>query len=286
MPWTSEFTRDSKPASDLPLWRESFCALEMLLLHAAPIYYGLAGKKGDQSAVIVIPGFLGADAYLVELFAWLHRMNYKPYFSGIGLNAECPNLLIRRSLNGVIERARRETCKRVHLIGHSLGGMIAISAAAQRPDDVASVITLGSPFRGKIVHPNVFRAAEFVRGWIKARHPESVLPECYTGRCACDFVDCLSRELPSPVLMTAIYTRTDGIVDWRYCVTGDPELDFEAPGTHVGLAFNPSVYNIISDRLALAVRRERERKPADAEPQNAFPIAGRSCNNTQSPVAY
>jgi hypothetical protein len=55
--------------------------------------------------------------------------------------------------------------------------------------------------------------------------------------------------------MTAVYTRTDAIVDWSYCVTGDPELDFEAPGTHIGMVLNPSVYAIIARRLAHA--RER-----------------------------
>jgi hypothetical protein len=52
------------------------------------------------------------------------------------------------------------------------------------------------------------------------------------------------------MMETAIYTKTDGIVDWHYCITGDPELDFEVPGTHIGLAFNPSVYDIIANRLA------------------------------------
>ena len=51
---------------------------------------------------------------------------------------------------------------------------------------------------------------------------------------------------------TAIYTRNDGVVDWRYCVTGNSDNDFEVPGTHIGLAFNSSVYTIIANRLAQA----------------------------------
>jgi len=47
----------------------------------------------------------------------------------------------------------------------------------------------------------------------------------------------------------AIYTKTDGIVDWRYCVNGD-ERDIEVPGTHVGLAFNPQVFRHIAHFLA------------------------------------
>lgn len=236
------------------MWRECFSAIEAALLHLAPVYYGLGFSPGDKSGVIVVPGFLGTDAYLFELWAWLHRMEYSPYFSGIGLNAECPNLLIRRSLNATIDRARKETGRKVHIIGHSLGGMIAMAAAAQRAADVASVITLGSPFRGKACHPNILKAAEYVRGFIMRRNGDSVLPACYTGHCTCDFVDCLTRDLPKSVMMTAVYSRTDAIVDWRYCITGDPSVDAEAPGTHVGLVFNPSVYTIIAKRLELAQR--------------------------------
>ncbi len=54
------------------------------------------------------------------------------------------------------------------------------------------------------------------------------------------------------VIQTAIYTRSDGIADWRYCTTGDPENDFEVTGTHIGLAFNASAYGVIARRLALA----------------------------------
>jgi hypothetical protein len=44
------------------------------------------------------------------------------------------------------------------------------------------------------------------------------------------------------------------IVDRRYCRTGNSDFDFEVPGTHVGLAFNPSVYAIIAGRLAVFVQ--------------------------------
>jgi len=209
--------------------------------------------------VVVIPGFLGTDIFLTEMFHWLRRVGYTPYFSGIGLNAECPNLLIKRRLTDTIDRARRETGRRIHLIGHSLGGIIARSAAAQRPSDVASVITLGAPFRGTVVHAGVLRAAKIVRDMILRQHGDSVLPSCYTGLCTCHFLDSLRRDLPSRIAETAIYTRHDGIVDWRYCITGDPAIDFEVSGTHIGLAFNSSVYSIIADRLAWG--QSRKQKP-------------------------
>lgn len=241
------------------MWRECFSAFEAALLHVAPIYWGFGERHGDRSGVVLIPGFLGTDTFMAEMYAWLHRMDYRPYFSGIALNAECPNLLIKNTLNATIDRARRETGGQIHIIGHSLGGLIAMALAAQRPEDIGSVIVMGAPFRGKAAHPNILRMAEYVRGAIHSRHGDSVLPSCYTGHCICNFVDSLTHALPESVMMTAIYSRTDSIVDWRYCVTGDPARDIEAPGTHIGMIFNPSIYAIIARRLAIAV----ERRPAD-----------------------
>lgn len=248
-PGDEGYLRDMLEADVLP-WTEALFTAELLLLRATPVYYGLGVPRGDKSAVVIIPGFLGTDMYLMELNAWLRRVGYRPYFSGIGINAECPNLLIQRRLTETIDRARKQTRRKIHLVGHSLGGIIARAVAHQRPQDIASVITLGSPFRGAVAHGNVLRAAEAVRRRILEEHGPNVLPACYTGHCTCDFIESLRRETPLSVSSTAIYTRTDGVVDWRYCITGDSEIDCEVPGTHMGLAFNATVYSTIAERLA------------------------------------
>ena len=242
--------------ADISPWTEALFAAEILLLHATPVYYGFGVPRGDDSAVVIIPGFLGTDLYLMELHGWLERIGYRPYFSGIGINAECPNLLVQRKLNQTIERALMETERRIHLIGHSLGGVIARSVAGQRPDDVASVITLAAPFRSISTSRTVLQATEAIRQRIQREHGRGVLPDCYTGRCTCDFVDSLKREVPDSMLETAIYTRDDGIVNWRYCMTRKPEVDFEVPGTHIGMAFNPLAYSIVAERLAKAQSAE------------------------------
>jgi triacylglycerol lipase len=248
--------RKPDPGADISPWTEALFAAEVLLLHATPVYYGFGVPPGDGSAVVIIPGFLGTDLYLMELHSWLGRIGYRPYFSGIGINAECPNLLVQRQLGKTIERALTDTERRIHLIGHSLGGVIARSVAGQRPGDVASVITLAAPFRSIVTSRAVLHATEAIRLRILQEHGRKVLPDCYTGRCTCNFVDSLKREIPDSMVETAIYTRDDGIVDWRYCMTRNPEVDFEVPGTHIGLAFNPSVYSIIADRLAKAQSSE------------------------------
>jgi triacylglycerol lipase len=246
------YTPRSSKIHSSPLWTEALFGAEILILHATPVYYGLGVPHGNGSAVVIIPGFLGTDVYLSELYAWLGRIGYRPYFSGIGINAECPNLLIQRRLNQTIDKALAETGRKIHLIGHSLGGVIARSAAGQRPKDVASVITLAAPIRGTVMNRAVLQAAEAVRLQILEEHGKGVLPDCYTGRCTCNFLDSLRRKVPESMLETAIYTRQDGIVDWHSCVTMSPEKDVEVPGTHIGMAFNPAAYSVVAERLAKA----------------------------------
>ncbi len=238
------------PEASTSLWTEAIVGAEILILHASPVYYGLGVSRGDGSAVVIIPGFLGTDLYLTELFAWLRRIGYRPYFSGIGVNAECPNLLIQRRLTQTIDTAVAETGRKIHLIGHSLGGVIARSVAGQRPQDVASVTTLAAPIQGTVAHRAVLRVAEAVRLRILQEHGPRVLPDCYTGRCTCNFLDSLRRKVPASIVETALYTRHDGVVDWRYCITNDPQVDVEVPGTHIGMAFNPTAYTVIAQRLA------------------------------------
>jgi len=237
--------------AETSLWTEALFGAEVLLLHATPVYYGFGVPRGDGSGVVIIPGFLGTDLYLTELHGWLGRIGYQPYFSGIGINADCPNLLIQRHVNDTIRKALDETGRKIHLIGHSLGGVIARSVAGARPRDIASVTTLASPIRGTVANRAVIHAAEAVRLRILQEHGDGVLPHCYTGRCTCNFVDSLRRDVPDSMLQTAIYTRHDGIVDWRFCMSKNPGSDFEVPGTHIGMAFNPAAYFIVAERLAL-----------------------------------
>ena len=257
-PRSSPIRTQEYEEADLPILGEVLCAAELVLLHAAPLYYGLGIPHGDGSAVVLIPAFLCPDAYLTPLHQWLARIGYKPFFSGIGFNTECPNLLIRRQLNETIEKALNKSGRKLHLIGHSLGGIIARAIAAQRPADIASVISLGAPFRGTVAHRSILRAAETVRRRILAKHGSNVLPDCYTGHCACDFLDSLRHAMPASVCETAVYSESDGVVDWRYCKTDRPEADFSVSGTHLGLVFNPSAYSIIADRLAQASSKARD----------------------------
>lgn len=242
-----------------PIWQELLVGVEILGLQVSPIYWGMGVPRGDGSAVVVLPGMMTTDLYLAELRGWLDRIGYRAYQSGIGLNADCPNLLIQYGLIETIRKARRATRRRVHLVGHSLGGLLARAVAAQMPDSVASVTTMGSPFRGEAAHPSILRIADWVRRSIHERHGCGVLPQCYTAKCTCDFLQSVMGKIPASVRQTAIYTKCDGMVDWQVCLTGDPAIDVEVSATHLGLAFNPAVYEVLAHRLAEAQQRRTVR---------------------------
>ncbi|MDH3530622.1 MAG: alpha/beta fold hydrolase, partial [Acidobacteriota bacterium] len=206
-------------------------------------------EKGDGSPVIVVPGFLGSDIYLYELFLWLGRIGYKPYLSNIGWNADCLNTLAERLIETII-RAHKETGKQVHLIGHSLGGVLSRSAAVQHRDLVKSVITLASPFRGVRSHPRVVELSERIRARIFKNEEKREFPHCYTGHCDCIAVMSLHDGLPRDLKQTAIYTKSDGIVDWNNCLSRFDHNNFEVTGTHIGLVYNFQAYKLIAKRLA------------------------------------
>ena len=236
-------------SAPVPIWREAFLALDWVALRASPVYRGLGIPHGDGAAVVLIPGFLGIDSYLAEMYAWLKRIGYRPYMSGIGQNADCPNVLAQR-LYVTIDQAYRDTRRKTHLVGHSLGGIMARVAAVRYPHRVARIISLGSPLTSLRAHPTVLTAVRFVRGRILWRRRSQVYSNCYTGECDCTFLSAVRQEIPPSVMHASIYTKSDGIVDWRSCLDQNGGLNIEVRGTHIGLAFNPDVYRNVATLLA------------------------------------
>jgi pimeloyl-ACP methyl ester carboxylesterase len=220
-----------------------------------------------------VPGFLGCDLYLTEMYLWLRRMGYRPHMSHIGQNAECPDLLIHR-LMSTVNRVYAQTGEPIHLIGHSLGGVLARGIAARRPDRVASITTLGSPFRGVRVNPWVYRTIEYVRKRIHGRRSRG--KQCFTTSCACGFSCTMRYDFPAELPQTAIYTKSDGVVDWPVCINDDPKTDVEVTGTHVGLVWNAEVYRVVAKRLSEANDFRREAESAATTRKTARKSAAKS----------
>ena len=60
------------------------------------------------------------------------------------------------------------------------------------------------------------------------------------------------ERIPLQVPVTAIYSKTDGVVAWRACIDSQNRNieHVEVRTTHLGLGFAPDVYRVIAQRLA------------------------------------
>ena len=234
------------------IWREVLWVLDWLSLRLSPVYLGFGVPRGDGSPVVLVPGFLTTDAYLVEMYFWLRRIGYAPYFSGIGINADCVHKSTQR-LEKTVQDVHAETGRPVRIIGHSLGGFLARRVALSRPDIVSHVISLGAPIRSLEAHPAIMNAARWVSAHSAHPRPEgsSQSPsELLAGSdCECASDHCVPTPPPS-IRRASLYSHDDGMIDWRNCLEPDPSLNHEVGGTHIGLVFNPRVYRIVAKLLA------------------------------------
>jgi hypothetical protein len=73
--------------------------------------------------------------------------------------------------------------------------------------------------------------------------------ECVAGDCARASFDESRLPVPPEVSFTAVYSRRDGIVDWRACI--DPlATAAEVRSSHVGMVVDPAAIRVIVDAVA------------------------------------
>jgi pimeloyl-ACP methyl ester carboxylesterase len=135
------------------------------------------------------------------------------------------------------------------VIGQSRGGTLARALAARNPDRVAGMVTLGSPVLDPLaVSPSVLRTVRSVARLGDLGVPGVFSTDCSEGECCADFYPRLTEPLHSGFPALAVYSRSDGIVDWRACL--DPHAEcVEIDGSHCGMAVNPAVYRELESLL-------------------------------------
>jgi len=214
-----------------------------------PIFNGEDVPEGRRQAILLIPGFGSGDWTFNTMSRWLQQIGHRTYLSGINVNVGCPQRKVERML-GRLEDISKEAGGRIVIIGHSLGGLVGRALARQRPDLVRQVIAIGSPLRSgwqavaPEVRPALFAVHSFFQKFIEA--PQG----CGTELCGCDFsIEAYGVELPPGVRFTSIYSRHDGIVDWRFATTENGD-SYEVDGLHTDLVVNVEVYRILSNVLA------------------------------------
>jgi pimeloyl-ACP methyl ester carboxylesterase len=197
--------------------------------------------RGDKHAVMVLPGFLMGDRSTAMLRQYLAYLGYNALPWKLGRNTGRLDIMQKHLLTRLAEVFESYEGD-VSLIGQSLGGVYARELSRLFPARIRQVITLGSPFGVR----NAGSANALVRR----------LFEGQTGMSVAQMRETISTRDPSltpPVPVTAIYSKGDGIVNWRVCreIQEDHETqNIEVNGSHCGMGFNAQIYRIIADRLA------------------------------------
>lgn len=208
------------------------------------------GRAVTRSAepVVLVPGFLAGDGTLSAMSASLRRRGFRTYRSHIVANVGC-TLNAAAQLEGRLEAivARRGT--RAQIVGHSLGGMIARGVAVRRPDLVSGIVTMGSPMLAPAAHHVALSmGVDALVRLSRAGVPGLMSEECVAGSCARQSFDESRSPLAADVGFTAIYSRRDGVVDWRACV--DPlAVPVEVTTSHLGMALDPRVIDEVGAAL-------------------------------------
>jgi pimeloyl-ACP methyl ester carboxylesterase len=207
-----------------------------------------ANRRHAHEPVMLIPGFMAGDPTLRAMSSMLRGAGYRTYRAQIHVNAGCTreaaDRLERRLESIAIRRGRK-----VSIVGHSLGGMLARGLAARRPDLVAGIVSMGSPIMAPgAVHGVLAWDAEMLTRLARAGFGGLMSDDCVGGECARTSFEEMQAPLDPDVAFTAIYSRRDGIVDWRACI--DPAADaVEVRTSHLGMAFDPVVFDVVREAL-------------------------------------
>jgi len=231
------------------MWRESRIGLEAASLRRSPIYRGLGLAAGERRPVLLIPGFLAGDASLGTMASWLRRAGYCTHRTGIRANLDCSEEACRR-LEARLEHMAERHGERVVVVGQSRGGVFARALAARRPELVSGIVTLGSPTVSMLsVHPLVLAQIGLVGALGTARVPGMFRMSCTRGSCCESFRAAVQSPIPDDVGYVAIYSRSDGIVQWRSCL--DPEADqlVEVNASHCGMGLNAQAFLAVAGAL-------------------------------------
>jgi triacylglycerol lipase len=230
-----------------PLWREGRAGVEAAALLRSSVWRGVGVPHGDDRPVLLIPGFLAGDGSMSTMTRWLRANGYRTRRAGIRANVDCSEETCAR-LETRLESLADAAGRPVAIIGQSRGGVFARALAARRPELVSGIVTLGAPTVSQLnIHPVVLAHVAVVGMLGSGRVPGMFTWSCLRGACCADFRADLTRAVD--VDYVALYSRTDGIVNWRSCLDPAAEL-IEVRASHLGMGLNAEVYGEISHALA------------------------------------
>jgi len=232
-----------------PIWLESRVGIEAAALMRSDVWRGAGVPAGEGRPVMLIPGFLAGDGTLTTMSRWLQGSGWQTRRAGFRANVACSQDACMR-LEERLEDLAAETGSRVAIVGQSRGGVLAKALGARRPDLVSGIVTLGSPVLSQLaVHPLVLAQILLVGAMGTGKVPGLFSMDCLRGACCEPFRGDLAGDFPPEVGYVAVYSRSDGIVDWRACLDPAATDHVEIPASHCGMSLNHHAYRTVAVAL-------------------------------------
>lgn len=183
--------------------------------------------------VMMLPGFATHPIRMRYMARQIERAGHvvKRWGMGFNLGPTPENFAL---LEDRLADVRHRYGQPVVLVGWSLGGLFARELAKQHPEQVAKVITMGSPFSDNPRANNAWRIYQFVAGHRVEEPP----------------VGGDVREKP-PVETVAFWSARDGIVGTRSArgLTAERDREVALRCNHLGFSYSPECIRAILREL-------------------------------------
>jgi hypothetical protein len=189
------------------------------------------GARGSQP-ILLFPGLAAGSSSMAPLRSFLRRCGHDARHWDVGFNHGDVRKLLDASVP-TLERTAAECGTPVGLVGWSLGGVVARELARDLPELVSKVVTFGTPLSG----------------------PRNSIAERRYSSAAMDEIE---REIAERSLrfitrpVMSIYSRNDGVVDWRSCIDRFTPgvVHHEVRAAHLSLGIDPDVWHHVAEFFA------------------------------------
>lgn len=187
----------------------------------------------QPQTVMLVPGFGAHPRRMKPMADALAEAGHEVHDWGLGVNfgpTEENFAFLMRRVGSLARAARRP----VTLVGWSLGGLYSREIARRQPENVARVITMGTPFSGDPRANNAWKAYQVITG-----HRVDAPP-----------VEC-ELAIKPPVPTVALWSPRDGVIDPRAAKGWPHERDraVAVRCTHIGFASDPRAIAEVARQL-------------------------------------
>lgn len=227
-----------------PVWMEARSPFELRALRRSALWRGVGIPDGDGRPLLIFPGFLASRRSTAALAHVLGAAGWRVEVAPVGRNAGPAQHSIDKA-GDALKALYQETGRRVRVIGHSRGGQFGRILAVLHPEWVRQVIGVGTPLIVK--YPS----------YLVVKIPAEALDKLWR-KGAFGHVDFMREQgvddlryvdFPDEVDLVSVWSRSDGIVDWRLSLE-PAATNVEVRASHTGLINSISGIQGVATALA------------------------------------